>query len=175
MQYGRGRGGRRAPAHRLTAKRDSSDRGTGRRGTLPGGTHAPRAAGGAGVCFQPCFRTIGHIERATEWWPSGRRHTPAKGADGKPSRGFESLPLRHLPPRKRSPDPGCGRIFPLFSRVMRERLSTGSGAGWLGSGLSGPIFSGPDDCASLVNSSQVIEFKEFNILPAERFDFRDSL
>ena len=30
-----------------------------------------------------------------ETWPSGRRHTPAKGADGKPSRGFESLRLRH--------------------------------------------------------------------------------
>ena len=32
-----------------------------------------------------------------ELWPSGRRHTPAKGADGEPSRGFESLRLRHTP------------------------------------------------------------------------------
>jgi hypothetical protein len=43
---------------------------------------------------------------------------------------------------------GCGRIFPLFSGVMRVELSTDSGAGWLGSGLSGPIFSGPVNCAS---------------------------
>lgn len=33
-----------------------------------------------------------------ERWPSGRRHAPAKGADGqKLSRGFESLLLRHYP------------------------------------------------------------------------------
>ena len=30
-------------------------------------------------------------------WPSGRRRSPAKGVGGKPSRGFESLRLRHLP------------------------------------------------------------------------------
>ena len=47
---------------------------------------------------------------------------------------------------------GCGRIFPLFSRVMRVGLSTGPGARRPGSGLSGPIFSGPHDCADLVNS-----------------------
>lgn len=34
-----------------------------------------------------------------ERWPSGRRHTPAKGADRERSRGFESLPLRHCPPK----------------------------------------------------------------------------
>ena len=47
---------------------------------------------------------------------------------------------------------GRGRIFPLFSRVMREGLSTGAGARRAESGLSGPIFSRPDDCAKLVNS-----------------------
>ncbi len=47
---------------------------------------------------------------------------------------------------------GCGRIFPLFSRVMRERLSTGPGARRPGSGLSGAVFSGAHDCANLVNS-----------------------
>ena len=46
---------------------------------------------------------------------------------------------------------GCGRIFALFSKVMRVGLSTGPGAKGPGSGLSGPIFSGPDDCAGLVN------------------------
>gem|GEM_PF-4011655 len=30
-----------------------------------------------------------------ERWPSGRRRSPAKGVGGQPSRGFESLPLRH--------------------------------------------------------------------------------
>ena len=46
---------------------------------------------------------------------------------------------------------GSGRIFPLYSRVMRVGLSTGPGAKRPGSGLSGPIFSGPVDCARLVN------------------------
>jgi hypothetical protein len=48
---------------------------------------------------------------------------------------------------------GCGRIFSLSSRVMQEGLSTGPCANWPGSGLSGPIFSGPHDCADLVNFS----------------------
>jgi len=48
----------------------------------------------------------------------------------------------------------CGRIFSLFSRVMRVGLSPGRCARWPQSGLSGPIFSGPHDCADLVNSLQ---------------------
>ena len=47
----------------------------------------------------------------TERWPSGRRRTPGKCVGGKPSRGFESLSLRHLPPRKRSPDPALAGFF----------------------------------------------------------------
>src|SRR6056297_2906700 len=47
---------------------------------------------------------------------------------------------------------GCGRIFFLFSSVIREGLSAGPGATWPGSGLSGQIFSGPHDCSDLVNS-----------------------
>ena len=46
---------------------------------------------------------------------------------------------------------GCGRIFPLFSRVMRVGLSTGGGARRPASCLLGPIFSEPNDCARLVN------------------------
>ena len=46
---------------------------------------------------------------------------------------------------------GCGRIFWLFSRVMLEWLTTDPGTRRLGSGLSGSIFSGPHDCADLVN------------------------
>ena len=46
---------------------------------------------------------------------------------------------------------GHGRIFPLFSRVMRVGLSTAPAARWPGSGLSGPIFSRAVDCADLVN------------------------
>ncbi len=42
---------------------------------------------------------------------------------------------------------GCGRIFPLFSRVMQDGLSTGLCANGLRSGLSGRIFSGPLDCS----------------------------
>ena len=40
---------------------------------------------------------------------------------------------------------------------MREVLSTGPCAGMPESGLSGPIFSGPHDCADLVNSLQASE------------------
>ena len=46
---------------------------------------------------------------------------------------------------------GCGRNFLLFSRVMRVGLSTASGAKRPGRDLSGSIFSGPHDCADLVN------------------------
>lgn len=63
-----------------------------------------------------CHPPMLPLDPATpERWPSGRRHTPAKGADGQLSRGFESLPLRHLPPRKRSPDPAVAG----FSRCFR--------------------------------------------------------
>ena len=43
------------------------------------------------------FPMLAPLYPSSETWPSGRRHTPAKGADGEPSRGFESLRLRHLP------------------------------------------------------------------------------
>ena len=35
------------------------------------------------------------VFRSVERWPSGLRHTLAKGACGRPYRGFESHPLRH--------------------------------------------------------------------------------
>ncbi len=63
---------------------------------------------------------------------------------------FVTLPPP-LAPTKAFSRSGCGWIFSLFSRVMRERLSTGLVAGMPESVLSGPIFSGPDDCADLVN------------------------
>jgi len=40
----------------------------------------------------------------------------------------------------------------LYSGVVREELSTGLVAESPEGGLLGPIFSGPDDCADLVNS-----------------------
>ena len=71
----------------------------------------------------------------------------------------ESVPGVRIPP----PPPlalaksfsafGVGRNFSLFSRVMRVGLNTGPGAGCAESGLSGAIFSRPDDCADLVNRS----------------------
>ena len=54
--------------------------------------------------------------------------------------------------------PGCGRIFPLFSRVMRVGLLTGGGARRPESVLSEPIFSKADDCADLV-----LSFKTLNM------------
>ena len=57
-----------------------------------------------------------------------------------------------LTPAKAFSRSGRGRIFPLFSRVMRAGLSTGLGAKRPEGGLSGPTFSGPHDCTDLVRS-----------------------
>ena len=57
-----------------------------------------------------------------------------------------------LAPAKAFSRSGGGRIFPLFSRVMREGLSTGLCARWPGSGRSGAVFSGALDCSILVYS-----------------------
>ncbi len=75
-----------------------------------------------------------------------------------------------LAPTKAFSRSGCGRIFPLFSRVMRVGLSTGPGARRPGSGLSGPIFSGPHDCADLVNSLQAAGNATFFRGRPEHFD-----
>ena len=58
---------------------------------------------------------------------------------------------------------GCGRIFPVFSRVMREGLSTGLGARMAGSGLSKPIFSGPDDDSVPPNGVRVPSLGEVRV------------
>ena len=78
-----------------------------RRCEAPGRIEAPCG-------FRLVFPRLDLIHAPSEWWPSGRRHTPAKGADRKRSRGFESLPLRHLPSRKRSPDPAAAGFFRCF-------------------------------------------------------------
>ena len=59
-------------------------------------TEAPN--GGTSAALR---RVAGHglSGRDPERWPSGRRRTPGKCVGGKPSRGFESLSLRHLRPR----------------------------------------------------------------------------
>ena len=104
------------------------------------------------ACFSACPSPTTPLNPAAEMWPSGRRHTPAKGADGNVSRvRIPSTPPLSL--AKAFSRSGCGRIFPLFSRVMRVRLLTAPAARRPGSGLSGPIFSGPVDCAVLVNGS----------------------
>jgi hypothetical protein len=58
----------------------------------------------------------------------------------------------------------------LYSKVMREGLSTGPRAKRSGCGLSGRIFSGPHDCAILVNSLQATEKKPFQKALPECFD-----
>ena len=54
------------------------------------------------------------VHRSAETWPSGRRRSPAKGVGPEGSRGFESLRLRHLPSRKRSPHPASTGFFRCF-------------------------------------------------------------
>ena len=58
--------------------------------------------------------------------------------------------------------PGCGQIFPLFSRVMRDGLLTGVGGTRPGIVLSGPVFSGPVACVDLVNLSNILIFIHFH-------------
>lgn len=72
----------------------------------------------------------------------------------------QSRSLRHLPLRNVSPDWPAAGFFPLYSRVMREGLSTGPGAKMAQSVLSGPIFSGPHDCADLVKFLQVSDIDQ---------------
>lgn len=55
-----------------------------------------------------------------------------------------------LNPAKSFSRSGFGRIFPLYSRVMRVRLCTGVLATAAGHALLSPIFSGPLDYAHSV-------------------------
>ena len=146
---------------RVERKRARGWRARGRRASRP----APDLWPHKDISSQaPCPRPQASLNGSAEWWPSGRRHTPAKGADGNVSRvRIPSTPP--LAPAKAFSRSGCGRIFPLFSRVMRERLLTGSGARRLGSGLSGTTFSGPHDCGILVNGLQGTESSQFFDLP----------
>ncbi len=65
---------------------------------------------------------------------------------------------------------GCGRIFPLFSRVMWEGLSTAAGARRPERGLSGAIFSGPVDCLDLVFFLQYTEMVDISFEHLHKFD-----
>ncbi|EEW23705.1 hypothetical protein Rsw2DRAFT_3356 [Rhodobacter ferrooxidans] len=66
---------------------------------------------------------------------------------------------------------GCGRIFPLFSGVMREGLSTGPVARTPESGLWAQVFSEPHDWHIPVFSLYAPDIAEFSGLLAEHFDF----
>lgn len=89
----------------------------------------PRAHGLAYLTDDPRFSLVSPafllLDPAAETWPSGRRHTPAKGAGGKPPRGFESLRLRHI----QLPNPSKGPDWGLFSFCFKGR--------WLGDPPSG--------------------------------------
>ena len=81
----------------------------------------------------------------------------------RPQLGAASLAVRRLvricltvPPlalEKRFSRPGCGEIFPLFSRVMRVGLFTAFARGCVNS------FSEADECAVLVFSLSAAESK----------------
>lgn len=65
----------------------------------------------------PCPPWLAPIDGSTETWPSGRRRSPAKGVGGKPSRGFESLRLRHKPFANPRPGPSAGLFSFWFKGV----------------------------------------------------------
>jgi len=69
----------------------------------------------------------------------------------------QGLPAPPLALAKAFSRSGSGRVFSLFSRVMRVGLSTGLCAMKAGSVLSGPVFSRPHDFADLVNFFQHLE------------------
>src|SRR6056297_3306286 len=58
------------------------------------------------------------LNHAAERWPSGRRRTPGKCVGGKPSRGFESLPLRHYRPFELVQATRSRRNFSCFQRGL---------------------------------------------------------
>ena len=64
--------------------------------------------------FTLVYPMLARLYPSAEMWPSGRRRSPAKGVGPKGSRGFESHRLRHLPSRKRSPDPAAAGFFCCF-------------------------------------------------------------
>ena len=68
-----------------------------------------------------CLRGPRSVDATAERWPSGRRRTPGKCVGGRPSRGFESLPLRHLP-REMHPDPSWRDGLPLELEDTARRL-----------------------------------------------------
>ena len=67
----------------------------------------------------PCPRPPQPLNGSAEWWPSGRRHTPAKGADGNVSRVRipSTPPLAHCKPEMRSL---MGPFFFLFQRGLAK-------------------------------------------------------
>ena len=68
--------------------------------------HCSSPTGSPGI--HACRTLTAPIDPATETWPSGRRRSPAKGVDGEPSRGFESLRLRQT-----------SSFFQYFSALQR--------------------------------------------------------
>ena len=63
------------------------------------------------------------MECRTDSWPSGRRRTPGKCVGGEPSRGFESLTVRHQPPEIPSLSvlTGNSSLFPHLRSVFFPR------------------------------------------------------
>ena len=52
--------------------------------------------GRIGIAHAPCLCYVVIRRALAERWPSGRRHSLAKGAAGKTAQEFESLSLRHF-------------------------------------------------------------------------------
>ena len=68
---------------------------------------------------------------------------------------------RRLPSRKASPDPAAAGFFRCFRGLCGRGRLPMSASRWPGSVLFGPIFSGPDDRADLVNCLQHRKMKYF--------------
>ena len=79
--------------------------------------HGARAMAARSCDFTSCTPFPARLNAASDRWPSGRRRAPGKCVGGRPSRGFESLPVRHLPPRKRSPGPATAGFSRCFRRL----------------------------------------------------------
>jgi len=109
-------GGRR----RRQAARHSGGRGRAATKTIATAPHPPAAP--CNIRARPrayILPTPPQIARppGTERWPSGRRRTPGKCVGGEPSRGFESLSLRHI----QFLNPTIGPHRGLFSFCFKGR------------------------------------------------------
>lgn len=126
----------------------------------------PRACAGREASLHPRFTTTPDRGEVAEWSNAAVSKTVV-GLRRPRVRIPVSPPLALAKAFSRS---GCGRIFALFSRVMREGLSTGPVARTPESGLCAQVLSEPHEWHIPVFSLYTPDIAELSGFVAEHFD-----